>query len=71
MHKVTDHHYTTSTNVMEVVTFVWKYQHLVPICNWMKMCKIEMSLVSQVQSAVSATLSSRGKKKKRQIGKHL
>lgn len=31
MHKPTDHHYTTSTNVMEVVTFVWKSQHLVPM----------------------------------------
>lgn len=31
MHKVTDHHYTASTNVMEVVTFVWKSQHLVPM----------------------------------------
>lgn len=31
MHKVTDHHYTVSTNVMEVVTLVWKSQHLVPM----------------------------------------
>lgn len=31
MHKVTDHHYTVSTNVMEVVTFAWKSQHLVPM----------------------------------------
>lgn len=31
MHKATDHHYTASASVMEVVTFVWKSQQLVPM----------------------------------------
>lgn len=74
MHEVTNHHYTASTNVRGMEIFRWKSQHSVPMQQDENVqtvnseYKFLLFLKCKV-SAVSATLPSRKKKRKKKDDK--